>query len=98
MLTPELRTDILKIWNAFWTGGVSNPLAVIEQITYLLFIKRLDELQTLKENESNTLGTKVENPIYTKAQKELRWSTFNDMEPETMIQLFRKENVGFDFM
>lgn len=98
MLTPELRTDILKIWNAFWTGGVSNPLAVIEQITYLLFIKRLDELQTLKENESNTLGTKVENPIYTKAQKELRWSTFKDMEPETMFQLFRKENGVFDFM
>ncbi len=98
MLTPELRSDILKIWNAFWTGGVSNPLAVIEQITYLLFIKRLDELQTVKENESNTLGTKVENPIYTKAQKELRWSTFKDMDPETMFQLFRKENGVFDFM
>jgi len=98
MLTPELRTDILKIWNAFWTGGVSNPLAVIEQITYLLFIKRLDELQTLKENQATTLGTVIENPIYTKAQKELRWSTFKDMEPETMFQLFRKEDGVFDLM
>lgn len=98
MLTTELRNDILKIWNAFWTGGISNPLAVIEQITYLLFIKRLDELQTLKENKATTLGTAIENPIYTKAQKELRWSTFKDMDPETMFQLFRKENGVFDFM
>ena len=43
MLTPELRNDILKIWNAFWTGGVSNPLAVIEQITYLFFIKMMGQ-------------------------------------------------------
>ncbi|WP_229253837.1 type I restriction-modification system subunit M N-terminal domain-containing protein [Dyadobacter sp. NIV53] len=46
MLTGEKRSQIDKIWNAFWTGGVSNPLTVIEQITYLLFIKRLDEIQT----------------------------------------------------
>lgn len=98
MLPTELRNDILKIWNAFWTGGISNPLAVIEQITYLLFIKRLDELQTLKENQAITLGTAIENPIYTEAQKELRWSTFKDMDPETMFQLFRKENGVFDFM
>jgi type I restriction enzyme M protein len=98
MLTNELRTDILKIWNAFWTGGISNPLAVIEQITYLLFIKRLDELQTLKENQATTLKTQVQNPIYTKTQKELRWSTFKDMEPETMYRMFTKENGVFDFM
>ncbi|WP_217602365.1 class I SAM-dependent DNA methyltransferase [Chitinophaga sp. GbtcB8] len=98
MLTSELRTDIDKIWNTFWTGGISNPLTVIEQITYLLFIKRLDELQILKEQQSTLLGTPVEGPIYSEDQKELRWSTFKDMEPETMFQLFRKENGVFDFM
>ncbi|HEY6975570.1 MAG TPA: class I SAM-dependent DNA methyltransferase [Chitinophagaceae bacterium] len=98
MLTPSLRADIDKIWNTFWTGGISNPLAVIEQITYLLFIKRLDELQTLKESQANLLGTPIEKPIYTPKQKELRWSTFKDMEPEIMFQLFRKENGVFDFM
>lgn len=46
MLTGELRSNIDKVWNAFWTGGLSNPLTVIEQITYLLFIRRLDEIQT----------------------------------------------------
>lgn len=98
MLPSSLRTDIDKIWNAFWTGGISNPLAVIEQITYLLFIKRLDELQTLQENKHALLGTPIENPIYTPQQKELRWSSFKDMDPETMFGLFRKENGVFDFM
>ena len=46
MLTGTIRSQIDQIWNAFWSGGVSNPLAVIEQLTFLLFIKQLDELHT----------------------------------------------------
>lgn len=46
MLTGEIRNQVDQIWNAFWSGGVSNPLSVIEQITYLLFIKRLDDLHS----------------------------------------------------
>src|SRR5689334_20400278 len=98
MLTSELRNDIDKIWEAFWTGGLSNPLTVIEQITYLLFIKRLDEEQQRKEAESTLLGTPIERPIYNSKQKDLRWSSFKDLEPEMMFQLFRKENGVFDFM
>ena len=45
MLTGELRNQIDRIWDAFWFGGISNPLEVIEQITYLLFLRRLDDLQ-----------------------------------------------------
>jgi type I restriction enzyme M protein len=45
MLTGEIRSQIDAVWNAFWSGGISNPLEVIEQITYLLFIRRLDDLQ-----------------------------------------------------
>ena len=52
MLTSEIRSQIDQIWNAFWSGGISNPLEVIEQITYLLFIKRLDELQWRAGQES----------------------------------------------
>ena len=44
MLTGELRSQIDAIWNSFWTGGISNPLEVMEQITYLLFLRRLDDL------------------------------------------------------
>ena len=46
MLTGELRNQIDRIWDAFWSGGISNPLEVIEQITYLLFLRRLDDLHT----------------------------------------------------
>ncbi|MGI8432441.1 MAG: type I restriction-modification system subunit M N-terminal domain-containing protein, partial [Chthoniobacterales bacterium] len=53
MLTGDIRAQIDQIWNAFWTGGISNPLEVIEQITYLLFIRRLDDLHTLEENKAS---------------------------------------------
>jgi hypothetical protein len=49
MLTGELRNQVDAIWNSFWSGGISNPLEVMEQITYLLFLRRLDELHTLEE-------------------------------------------------
>jgi type I restriction enzyme M protein len=52
MLTGELRGKIDAIWNAFWSGGIANPMEVIEQITYLLFLRRLDDLHTLEENKS----------------------------------------------
>ncbi len=56
MLTGEVRSRIDRIWNDFWSGGIANPLEVMEQITYLLFLKRLDELQTLAENEQRHTG------------------------------------------
>lgn len=48
VLTGELRNQIDRIWDAFWSGGIANPLEVLEQLTYLLFIRRLDELETLE--------------------------------------------------
>jgi type I restriction enzyme M protein len=51
MITGEIKTQVDSIWNAFWSGGISNPMEVIEQMTYLLFIKRLDELQTVQEKK-----------------------------------------------
>ncbi len=56
MLTGELSSQIDAIWNSFWTGGISNPMEVMEQITYLLFLRRLDDLHTLEENKSVRLG------------------------------------------
>ena len=49
MITGELKSEVDRIWNTMWSGGISNPLPVIEQLTYLLFIKGLDELRTRKE-------------------------------------------------
>src|SRR5690349_20694713 len=96
MLTSELRNDIDKIWITFHSGGLTNPLTVIEQITYLLFIKRLDEEQQRLEAQSTLFGTSIDKPIYNKKQKELRWSSFKDLEPESMFQMFSKENSVFD--
>ena len=56
MLTGDLRHKVDQVWNAFWSGGIANPIEVIEQITYLLFIKRLDDLHTLAESKANLLG------------------------------------------
>ena len=74
MITGELKSQIDRVWEAFWTGGISNPLTVIEQMTYLLFIRRLDELQTAKEQKANLLKKPIEEPIYDDSNQELRWS------------------------
>jgi type I restriction enzyme M protein len=86
MLTGEIRNQVDKIWDAFWSGGISNPIEVIEQITYLLFLKRLDELHTLEENKANRLKQPMEKRIFPKGKdkigdglpyEQLRWSKFN---------------------
>lgn len=98
MITGELKSQIDKVWEAFWTGGLSNPLSVIEQMTYLLFVRRLDEIQTQKEQKANLLGIAIEEPIYQEDEYELRWSHFKNIDPEEMHKLFTKEKGVFDFL
>src|SRR5882757_6989927 len=94
MLTGEIRRQIDDIWNDFWSGGVSNPLSVIEQITYLLFIKRLDELQTIEELKAATLNQPIERRIFPEGDDprgrphaDLRWRNLKAMEPREMFQV-----------
>jgi hypothetical protein len=94
MLTGELRSQIDAIWNSFWTGGISNPLEVMEQITYLLFLRRLDDLHTLEENKSVRLGTPMARRIYPQGAdargrpfEDLRWSRFKNFNPAEMYTL-----------
>lgn len=99
MITGELKSKIDKVWEAFWTGGLSNPITVIEQMTYLLFLRRLDEIHTAQEKQATFLKKKeIENPVYEKSQYELRWSYFKNVDPEVMFKLFTKENGVFDFL
>ena len=63
-LTGELRNQIDQVWNAFWSGGIANPLEVLEQLTYLLFIRRLDELETLEERRSQRSGQAMRRRIF----------------------------------
>jgi type I restriction enzyme M protein len=94
MLTGEIRNQVNLIWDAFWSGGVSNPLSVIEQITYLLFIKRLDDLHTLEERKAETLGVQIERRIFPEGNDErdrpyedMRWSRFKNFEPREMMEV-----------
>lgn len=52
VITGEIKSKIDQIWNSFWSGGISNPLEIMEQMTYLLFIRRLDEIQIAKEKKN----------------------------------------------
>ena len=52
MLTGELKNKVDKIWESFWTGGITNPLDVIEQFTYLMYMKQLDEAETKHEADA----------------------------------------------
>ena len=85
VITGAIKSQIDRIWDAFWSGGISNPMEVIEQLTYLLFIKRLDDLQTLKEKKANRIGQPVEAPIFTPEQHPLRWSVFKNLGDPSAI-------------
>ncbi len=94
VITGELKSKVDRVWDAFWSGGISNPLEVIEQITYLLYIRRLDELQTLAESKARVTGTIV-NPKFTPDQRHLRWSEFRNDDPEVMFEVVGNEVFPF---
>ncbi|WP_137890939.1 type I restriction-modification system subunit M N-terminal domain-containing protein [Ramlibacter sp. 2FC] len=92
MLTGDLKSKIDQIWNAFWSGGIANPIEVIEQITYLLFLRRLDDLHTLEENKAVRLGTPLQRRIFPEGldprgrpYEALRWSRFKNQAPADMF-------------
>jgi type I restriction enzyme M protein len=95
MITGALKSQVDQVWNAFWSGGISNPLTVIEQITYLLFTKRLDEIHTGRERRANRLGRPLEDPIFSPEKENLRWSRFKDLEAGQMFELFRGKVFPF---
>jgi len=95
MITGDLKSKVDNIWDTMWSGGISNPLSVIEQLTYLLFIKRLDELHTLKERKAARTGMPIEKPVFSVDQDKLRWSRFKDTAPEQMFETVRDEVFPF---
>ncbi|NLJ52699.1 MAG: SAM-dependent DNA methyltransferase, partial [Intrasporangiaceae bacterium] len=90
MITGELKSKIDRVWDSFWSGGISNPLEVIEQITYLLFIRRLDDLDTLAEKKSRISGTE-EPRTFGPDQQHLRWSVFKNTAPAEMYATVAEE-------
>ena len=95
VITGELKSKIDRVWDAFWSGGISNPLEVIEQITYLLFIRRLDDIQTLAEKKARITKTEVDRPVFLPGQAHLRWSQFKNASPEVMHKTIADEVFPF---
>ena len=102
MIVGEIRSQIDSIWNDFWLGGVSNPLSVMEQITYLLFIRRLDDLQLVEEAKAAALKKPVERRIFPEgddargmAYDRLRWSRFKTEEPREMFHIVEEHVFPF---
>src|SRR4029077_20876078 len=102
MITGPIKNQVDQIWNAFWSGGISNLLEVIEQITYLLFLRRLDELQTLEENKAQRTGKSIERRIFPEGHdprdrpyEDFRWSRFRNFAPAEMYELVAEHVFPF---
>ena len=94
MITGELRSKIDRIWETFWTGGITNPLEVIEQFTYLLFIKDLDDNETIEESNAELLGIPFEG-MFPSDKQHLRWSKFKNEEAGEMYRIVSEEVFPF---
>ena len=98
MITGELKSKVDSIWDTIWTGGITSPITVLEQITYLMFMKLLDDNQLKAEAGANALGIKLktkvfgdgvcvisENPRVETDYNNLRWHVFHNFEPGAML-------------
>lgn len=94
VITGELKSKIDRIWETFWTGGITNPLEVIEQFTYLLFIKDLDDNETIEESNAELLGIPFEG-MFPSGKQYLRWSKFKNEEAGEMYKIVSEEVFPF---
>lgn len=102
MLTGELRNQVNAIWDAFWSGGISNPMEVLEQITYLLFIRRLDDAHTLEESKALLLKKPMTQRLFPEGKNakgrdynDLRWSRFKNFAPAEMYEVVSEHVFPF---
>ena len=97
MLTGELKNKINALWEIFWTGGITNPLDVVEQMTYLMFIHDLDETDNLRSKESAMLGLPYRSVFGEEVRiagrsipgSRLKWSSFHDLPAGQMYDLMQ---------
>lgn len=92
MLATELRSKVDKLWNLFWSGGIANPLTAIEQISYLIFMKRLDESDFKRKSDAEFTKQKYQSLF---PNQKLRWSEWKHMEAEDMLEHVRDKVFPF---
>ena len=98
MITGQLKNKVDGIWNVFWSGGLTNPLDVIEQITYLMFIHDLDDADIRHAKESKMLGVEHKSIFADKVNigdrtvdgAQLKWSVFHDFPAEKMYTVVQE--------
>ena len=107
MITGEIKNQIDSIWDIFWTGGITNSITILEQMTYLFFMKMLDDAQRTKEANANAFHVAVKNPTFKEGAwhnpetdkdidyNDLRWSVFKNKEPEIMYRTVRNDVFVF---
>lgn len=94
LITGELKNKVDKLWMMFWTGGITNPLDVIEQITYLMFIRELDEVDTEKSASSVMLGVPYTSRFDANHQ-DCRWSQFKNATAQDMYKTMQERVFPF---
>lgn len=107
MITGEIKNRIDQIWDTFWTGGITNSITILEQMTYLFFMKMLDDAQIKKEASAALLGTTIADPTFKEGMwhnpetdrdvpyENLRWHIFKNTDADTMFNTVRNDVFPF---
>lgn len=108
MITGEIKNRIDQIWDTFWTGGITNSMTILEQMTYLFFMKMLDDAQDKKEANARALGIEPDDLVFKKGAlwhnpdtdrdvpyEDLRWQNFRHEEPARMFATVRNDVFVF---
>lgn len=93
MLSNDLKSKINKLWDKFWSRGIVNPITAIEQISYLLFMKRLDETDAIEK--VNASKTRKKFTSVFEGNEDCRWSSFNKLPPEQMLRKVSRKVFQF---
>lgn len=107
MITGEIKNRIDQIWDTFWTGGITNSITILEQMTYLFFMKMLDDAEMQREADASAWGMEVDEPVFPKGEwtnpdtgsqtpyLQLRWHVFRNLDPTLMYRLVSTEVFAF---
>ncbi len=95
MINGKLRSDIDKLWEEFWTGGITNPLTVIEQISFMMFLRLLDIQETARERAAQRKGGKAQGLVFNRSQQKLRWQKLKQLPGPEMLAVVRDEVFPF---
>ena len=93
MLHNELKSKVQRLWDKFWSGGISNPLQAIEQISYLIFMKRLEDDDTRKHQEGTLTGEKYKSMF--KGHEDCKWSEWSNYSADKIIDHVRDKVFPF---